>query len=223
MYHQKFNRSNMYQMMKSIFVAVFLCSVTSQVTAQVGIGTTGSVDPSARLQVDANASTNAKGFLPPRVALTSTSSILPFTVTPATGLFVYNTATAGNVTPGFYFFDGTKWLRMIDQQPDATVSFDQNTPTTVGVVFTPNTQNSTNHIYVSSTNNSHWIYNGSAYVTYTPPATTAWLATAGVDAGSNKSSSIYRSGKVGIGGNTAPNATLDVRTNPTSASDPGAG
>lgn len=223
MYHQKFNRSNMYQMMKSIFVAVFLCSVTSQVTAQVGIGTTGSVDPSARLQVDANALTNAKGFLPPRVALTSTSSISPFTVTPATGLFVYNTATTGNVTPGFYFFDGFKWLRMIDQQPDATVSFDQNTPTTVGVVFTPNTQNSTNHIYVSSTNNSHWIYNGSAYVTYTPPATTAWLATAGVDAGSNKSSSIYRSGKVGIGGNTAPNATLDVRTNPTSASDPGAG
>lgn len=223
MYHQKFNRSNMYQMMKSIFVAVFLCSVTSQVTAQVGIGTTGSVDPSARLQVDANASTNAKGFLPPRVALTSTSSISPFTVTPATGLFVYNTATTGNVTPGFYFFDGFKWLRMIDQQPDATVSFDQNTPTTVGVVFTPDTQNSTNHIYVSSTNNSHWIYNGSAYVTYTPPATTAWLATAGVDAGSNKSSSIYRSGKVGIGGNTAPNATLDLRTNPTSASDPGAG
>jgi hypothetical protein len=115
----------------------------------VGIGTTG-VDPSARLQVDANGSTNAKGFLPPRVALTSTSSISPFTVTPAIGLLVYNTATAGNVTPGFYFFDGTKWLRMIDQQPDATISFNRNTPTTDGVEFTPNTQNSTNHIYLQS-------------------------------------------------------------------------
>jgi hypothetical protein len=224
MYHQKFKRSNMYQMMKSIFVAVLLCSVTSQVTAQVGIGTTGSVDASARLQVDANASTNAKGFLPPRVELTSTSSISPFNVTPATGLFVYNIATAGNVSPGFYFFNGTQWVRIIDQQPDATVSFNQNTPTTGGVVFTPDVQNSTNHIYVSSTNNSQWFYNGSSYVTYTAPAATAWYATGGTtDAGDNKSSSIYRAGKIGIGGNTAPNATLDVRTNPTSASDPGAG
>ena len=213
----------MQQLFKSIPVVFFLISATISSSAQVGIGTSSSVDPSARLQIDANGSTNAKGLLPPRVELTSTTSNLPFTITPAAGLLVYNTARAGNVTPGFYFFDGTKWLRMIDQQPDATVSFDQNTPTTGGVVFTPNTQNSTDHIYVSSTNNSHWIYNGSAYVTYTPPATTAWLATAGVDAGSNKSSSIYRSGKVGIGGNTAPNATLDVRTNPTSASDPGAG
>ena len=195
----------------------------------MGIGTS-SVDPSARLQVDA---TN-KGFLPPRVVLQGTNDAQltnpssPRITSPATGLLVYNTATAGSgataVTPGFYYYDGAKWQRIINQQPDATISFNQNTPTTGGVVFTPNIQNSTDYIYVSSTNSSQWTYNGSAYVTYTPPPSTPWMLSSGTsDAGSNKTGGIYRSGRVAIGGATTPNATLDLRTSPTSTSDPGAG
>ncbi|MDN3677998.1 hypothetical protein QWY90_11845 [Flavobacterium paronense] len=70
----------------------------------VGIGVTP--DVSAKLDVsDAN-----KGFLPPRVALTSTTLAVPIT-TPATGLLVYNTAIAGvvpnNVVPGYYYNSGT--------------------------------------------------------------------------------------------------------------------
>ena len=168
--------------------------------SQVGIGTS-TPHTSAQLQVGADAN-NTKGFLPPRVSLTATDVAGPVS-TPATGLLVYNTATAGtspnNVTPGFYYYDGSKWQRIINQQPDATISFNQNTPTTSGVVFTPNTPNSTDYIYVSSTNNSQWTWNGSAYVTYTPPASTPWyLSTGTSDAGSNKTGSIYRSGNVGI-------------------------
>ena len=194
--------------------------------AQVGIGTS-SPNASAKLQVDAN----NQGFLPPRVSLVSTTNASSPISSPATGLVVYNIATANvgtvtEVTPGFYYYDGGKWQRINNQQLDATVSFNTDNPNPPNnpTFDPPENAASKDYIYVSSTNNSQWTWNGTAYVTYTPPASTAWFAAGGiVDAGSNKSSSIVRSGKVGIGGNTAPNATLDIRTNPTSASDPGAG
>ena len=178
--------------------------------AQVGIGTT-TPDASAKLEVNAT----DKGFLPPRVTLTGTADITTI-ASPATGLFVYNTATAGtapsNVSPGFYYYDGSKWQRIINQQPDATVEFDQATPTTGGVVFTPNNPASKDYVYVSTTDNSQWTYNGTTYVTYTPPASTAWNLSGGTtDAGSNKTSGIVRSGKVGIGsGITTPSNILEV-------------
>ena len=103
-------------MRKPLLSLAFLSSVFTA-SAQVGIGVSGSVDPSARFQIDANSSTNAKGFLPPRVALTATNSNSPFSVTPATGLLIFNTATAGSgataVTPGFYYYSGSAWVRLI--------------------------------------------------------------------------------------------------------------
>lgn len=212
--------------MKSTFT-LFTCFILMAYagTAQVGVGTT-SPHISAQLQVGA-ASGNTKGFLPPRVALTGTGDGSTI-ATPATGLMVYNTATAGtspsNVTPGIYYYDGSKWQRVINQQPDATVDFSVNAnPNTGGTTFT-GTAVSKDVIYVSTIDNSQWVYNGTAYVTYTPPASTAWYSSGGTtDAGSNKTGSVYRPGKVGIGGSNTPNATLDIRTNPTSTTDPGAG
>lgn len=127
---------------------------------------------------------------------------------------VFNTATAGNspsnVTPGFYYYDGARWQRIVKQQPDATISFDKATPTTDGVVFTPNTPTSTDYIYVSSVNASQRTWNGTAYVTYTPSAVSAWYLTGGTsDAGSNKTNDIHRIGRVGIGA-SAPTSTLEV-------------
>ena len=90
--------------------------------AQVGIGTSDP-SPSARLQIDASSSTNAKGFLPPRVALQGTddaqltSPSTPRIVSPATGLLIFNTATAGTgvsaVTPGYYYYSGSAWVRLV--------------------------------------------------------------------------------------------------------------
>ena len=78
--------------------------------AQVGIGT-DTPNTSARLDVSAT----DKGFLPPRISLTSAtdnSTIL----TPATGLLIYNTATAGtipnNVSPGYYYWNGNSWVKI---------------------------------------------------------------------------------------------------------------
>lgn len=207
---------------KSIFSAFVISATTTLTNAQVGIGTNS---PSSSAQLEVKSTT--KGFLPPRVSLTATNLASPIT-SPATGLLVFNTATAGtspnNVTPGFYYYDGSKWQRIINQQPDATVSFNTSNPNTGSPTFTPNTPASTDYIYVSSVDNSQWTYNGSTYVTYTPPASTPWYLSSGTsDAGSNKTGAIYRSGMVGIGGGTTPNATLDIRTSPTSTSDPGSG
>jgi hypothetical protein len=71
--------------------------------AQTGIGTT-SPDPSAKLEVNA---TN-KGFLPPRVALTSVTDISTIT-SPATGLLVYNTGNNAGLAAGYYFWNGANW------------------------------------------------------------------------------------------------------------------
>ena len=194
-----------------LFFFILIASVSF---AQVGIGT---ANPNASAQLEVNSTT--KGFLPPRVSLTGTNVAGPIS-SPATGLMVYNTATAGtspsNVTPGLYYYDGAKWQRVINQQPDATISFDKATPTTSGVVFTPNVQNSTDYIYISSVDNSNWTYNGSIYVTYTPNPSTAWFrqSTTNVDAGSDKTNGIYRTGNVGIGdfATSSPSTKLEVKS-----------
>jgi hypothetical protein len=91
------------------------------------------------------------------------------------------------------------------------VDFSTATPTTSGVVFTPNTPADESVVYQSAVDNSMWTYNGTTYVTYNAPASTAWY-TAGTtnDAGSNKTSNIYRTGNVGIGA-TAPAARLHIQ------------
>ena len=83
------------------------------VFAQTGIGTT---TPHASAKLDVTA-TN-KGFLPPRIALLSTTDVVTIT-SPATGLVVYNTNSAGSspnaVVPGYYYWDGSKWNGLVDQ------------------------------------------------------------------------------------------------------------
>ncbi|MDW8295354.1 MAG: tail fiber domain-containing protein [Raineya sp.] len=77
----------------------------------VGIGTV----PNASAMLDVSA-TN-KGLLIPRVALTARNSAAPIAA-PANSLLVYNTATAGSfpnmVTPGYYYWNGIEWVRLID-------------------------------------------------------------------------------------------------------------
>lgn len=97
--------------MKKFFLSlVSVLFVVLATTAQVGIGTT---TPNASASLDVSASN--KGFLPPRVALTSTTDVSTV-ATPATGLLVYNTASAGtaptNVTPGYYYYTGSSWYRI---------------------------------------------------------------------------------------------------------------
>ena len=83
--------------------------------------------------------------------------------------------------------------------PSEIVNFDKLTPTTAGVVFDPNTPATLDVLYVSSVDASTWIWNGTAYVTYTAPATatTEWyLLGTTIDAGSNKTAPISRNNSI---------------------------
>jgi len=97
--------------MKRKMLVMMICPLVG--LAQVGIGTTGVENASAKLEVKSS----TQGFLPPRVELVSTSNASSPISSPATGLLVYNTATAGSgataVTPGFYYYSGSAWVRLI--------------------------------------------------------------------------------------------------------------
>lgn len=96
----------------TIYIFVFfVCAINA--SAQTGIGTT-TPNTSAKLDVSAT----DRGFLPPRVALTATNVFSPIVGTSnlASGLLVYNTATAGstpsNVLPGYYYWNGSIWVQI---------------------------------------------------------------------------------------------------------------
>ncbi|MFZ4522409.1 MAG: hypothetical protein ACOYNC_11930, partial [Bacteroidales bacterium] len=92
----------------SFFVAMIML-ISSSSFAQVSINTTGNQpDNSAMLDVSA---TN-KGVLIPRIALTGTNDVTTVS-SPAASLLVYNTATVSDVTPGFYYYDGAAWKRLV--------------------------------------------------------------------------------------------------------------
>lgn len=97
-------------MKKMLLSIALLFAINIAFTQNVGIGTT---TPNASAVLDV-AATN-KGILPPRVTLNSITDVTTITA-PATGLLVFNTATAGtapnNVVPGYYYYTGQKWLRI---------------------------------------------------------------------------------------------------------------
>lgn len=99
---------------KPYFITVFLIFANSLYAQNVAINTSGAVaNSSAILDVS---STNT-GILVPRMALTMTTSSTPVT-TPATSLLVYNTATVADVTPGFYYWGGSSWIRLDANESD---------------------------------------------------------------------------------------------------------
>ena len=98
------------------FIYLFILSfVLISGFGQTGIGTT---TPNASAKLDVSSTT--QGFLPPRVTLTGTNDNTTIknsagtSITPATGLLVYNTATTTTdpfrVVPGYYYYNGTTWI-----------------------------------------------------------------------------------------------------------------
>jgi hypothetical protein len=97
--------------------------------AQTGIGTT-TPDASAKLEVSAS----NKGFLPPRVTLTSGADTTTIP-SPATGLLVYNTGNNVGLVAGYYYWNGANWATIATaSSPDQTVDYVSVTRTTVQTV-----------------------------------------------------------------------------------------
>ena len=93
--------------MKKIFLTLAL--ITGMIaSAQVRIGGTGTaVDANAILELQSS----TKGLLFPKVALTGTANVAPLAAHTA-GMTVYNTVTAGDVTPGLYANNGAAWVKL---------------------------------------------------------------------------------------------------------------
>lgn len=85
------------------YLLFLFCLLPSILFSQVGIGTTNP-NPDAVLEV---VSTN-QGILIPRVALTNTLNSTPLS-THVAGMIIYNTASTGDVIPGFYYNNGSQW------------------------------------------------------------------------------------------------------------------
>jgi hypothetical protein len=130
----------------NVVIALILSATTY--AQNVGINGTGAT-PNSSAQLDLNTgntftSPNGRGLLIPNVALTGTGDNVTCSAAPATSLFVYNTATAGasptNVVPGFYYWNGAKWVAF-----GGTGSLDWsltgNAGTTVGTNFLGTTDN----------------------------------------------------------------------------------
>ncbi len=108
-----------------LIISILLSSFTLVTNAQVGIGT---ITPAAALDIS---STN-NGLLIPRVGLTNTTSAAPLTETPTVSEMIYNTATIADVSPGYYYWDGTKWVKLTVGQ---NWSIKGNADTTAGTDF----------------------------------------------------------------------------------------
>jgi hypothetical protein len=160
------------QMKKLIYLITLFTGV---IQAQVGIGTTtpnGALDVNSTLP---SPSTQRAGLVPPIVALSATDVTTTTTTgvniinpatngVPLTGTIVYNTNTstagANQVTPGYYFYNGSLWEKL-NSSTSGNWSLTGNTGTNpatnfIGTTDNQNLQfrtNNTNRVAISSTGN----------------------------------------------------------------------
>lgn len=117
---------------KSILIFCCFCLTSLYAGAQLGIGTNS---PSTSSKLDVSATD--KGLLIPRVALSSLSSQTPIVGTMTESLLVYNTATVSDVTPGFYYWSGTAWVRLpISSEVVSSIGSISGTSTANGATIT---------------------------------------------------------------------------------------
>lgn len=135
---------------KQIFRTLFFFGVfmiLSQVSlAQVTIGSSQIPHQDALLDLKQEGATKG-GLLLPRVALERTTSFSPLSAH-TQGMVVYNTATTGDVTPGFYQNNGSKWHRLLSTEdaffymPSTLLPIDEGNPAFANGKFTINLYNS---------------------------------------------------------------------------------
>jgi hypothetical protein len=90
--------------MKKILLLLYFSTIS--IFAQVGIGTS---NPHPNSLLDLESTSN--GVLMPRVELESTTSFSPLS-SHEQGMIVYNTRFINDVTPGFYYNNGSTWVKM---------------------------------------------------------------------------------------------------------------
>jgi hypothetical protein len=133
----------LFKMKKVLFYVVIAFAIfsSSSMMAQQGIGT-NQPDKSAALDIVST----KRGLLIPRISIPDLNAASPVTA-PATSLLVYNEPAVGVTTePGFYYWDGGKWVRFMDTDSDHTTSVVAGQ----GIVVTPDTTDPNNTEYTVS-------------------------------------------------------------------------
>ncbi len=129
---------------KALSLALVVGAFTANAQVKVGNNPTV-INANAVLEIE---STN-KGLLLPRVPLTSSTSFSPLTAH-VTGMAVYNTATISDVTPGYYYNDGTKWVRL----GTGTGAPGTNGSTILSGSANPTTQGANGDFYLNTTSST---------------------------------------------------------------------
>lgn len=155
-----------------VVITTFIATTIS--FAQVGVGTT---TPNADALLEINSTVaNPGGVLLPRMALVMTTNPAPLSADVA-GMIVYNTATAGDVTPGFYYNDGAVWIRLGAGAASADWTITGNAGTTAGTNFIGTTDAVDLHFKTTNTNRMIIASGGNIGINMTPNATDVFSAT----------------------------------------------
>lgn len=132
--------------------------------SQVGIGTT---TPNASSSLDI--SSNTSGVLIPRVSLIDISNGTTPVSSPATSLLVYNTnaLVAGGSGVGYYYWDGSKWTKLFDDNTPQYWSrggFGQLYPTTLTDFVGIGTNNPQTNLHLVSSSSNPVIFDGGDFL-----------------------------------------------------------
>lgn len=126
-----------------LFLGILLCCLlflSENAFSQVTIGSNVEPHKDAILDLKQDGITKG-GLLLPRVALVESTSSQPLSIH-TEGMTVYNTAKTGDVTPGFYYNNGSKWLKLYSAEdsffymPSVVLPTDENDPAFTGGLFT---------------------------------------------------------------------------------------
>jgi len=150
--------------MKRLLPLLFILAFIS-VSAQVGIGTTS---PESSLDV---VSSNS-GILIPRISLTMTTVMAPVLVATESEL-IYNTATTGDVIPGFYYWDSVKWVSIVGPSKSNEVFWNKEhnyrsvtLPASVGIW--PGSDNTNINLSLTVNPGDKFVFGGTITITQEP-------------------------------------------------------
>lgn len=102
--------------MKKKVLSIAVLLLASAVHAQVGIGT---ITPNQSAELTIWSKAEDKGLLIPSVPLTSTTDQTTISNGNVESLLVYATKKQGDIEPGFYYWNTTKWERIV---PDSEIA-----------------------------------------------------------------------------------------------------
>ncbi|WP_412466894.1 hypothetical protein [Pedobacter sp. KLB.chiD] len=99
---------------KTLLIIIYIVTQNT-LWAQMKIGGSGAPNTGAMLELEAS----NKGFLPPRINLTSLTMALNG-ITPADGMMIYSTNTTTGTGVGLYVWYNGRWNRMIEKIKNST-------------------------------------------------------------------------------------------------------